>query len=351
MFVYLAGTCVNKKVDKKISKKARRLFSYYHLNERNFGIDTWEYLMKRKNKVNLFLDSGAFSAWTQGLEIDIEEYINFIKSNKDFIEIYANLDVIGVGGMQPNKLTAKYTYNNQKIMEKAGLSPIPVFHYGEPESYLKYYVENYNYIALGVAGNTGTKLFPWLHRCFSNYICDNKGLPKIKVHGFAVTSLKLMLRFPWYSVDSTSWVITGRMGAIFVPRQKNNEWLYNENSQKIKISNINPSKQEKGKHFDTLTKSQQEYILQYIHEMGYKLGKSEFKYENQDYELKENEKWTEKKPKKKNLKRKVEIIKEYGLSNAYWLRDQINAQYFIELEKRMPKWPWKYKRGKQGFNL
>ena len=47
------------------------------------------------NRIKWFLDSGAFSAFTQGAEIDIQEYIEFIKEHKDYLEAYANLDVIG----------------------------------------------------------------------------------------------------------------------------------------------------------------------------------------------------------------------------------------------------------------
>lgn len=41
------------------------------------------------NTVNLFLDSGAYSAYTKGVNIDIQEYISFIKSNIKYISVYA----------------------------------------------------------------------------------------------------------------------------------------------------------------------------------------------------------------------------------------------------------------------
>ena len=50
----------------------------------------------KNNKVELFLDSGAFSAFTQKVTIDIQEYIAFIKEHEDIIDVYANLDVIGM---------------------------------------------------------------------------------------------------------------------------------------------------------------------------------------------------------------------------------------------------------------
>ena len=42
-------------------------------------------------------------------------------------------------------------------------------------------------------------LLPWLDRIFSTYICDDKGFPKVKTHGFGLTT-SLMIRYPWYSV-------------------------------------------------------------------------------------------------------------------------------------------------------
>ena len=44
--------------------------------------------------INIFIDSGAFSAFTRGISIDIDEYIEFINSVHDNVELYASLDVI-----------------------------------------------------------------------------------------------------------------------------------------------------------------------------------------------------------------------------------------------------------------
>ena len=38
-------------------------------------------------KISLFLDSGAFSAFTKGVKIDIQEYIGFIKKHQKYIEL------------------------------------------------------------------------------------------------------------------------------------------------------------------------------------------------------------------------------------------------------------------------
>lgn len=344
MRIFLAGTSVsnpeNESKMQSLFKKGHKLHSYYHAIN---GFETKWFNTNMKNKVDLFIDSGAFSAWTQKTEVDIQKYIKFIQDNTDVISVYANLDVIGLGGKMPNALTAKKTLENQRIMESAGLSPIPVFHYGEPFKYLEYYVNNYEYLALGVAGNSGTTIVPWLNKCFSQYICDSKGFPKLKIHGFAVTSFDLMFRFPWYSVDSTSWVITGRLGSIFVPVYRSGQFDYSQFPHKIAVSSVSPNIKEAGKHISNLSPKQKTILLEYLKLTGYSLGESKFQLHQQTYELCENEKWSGKKPKDKNEKRLVETIVEAGVSNTYQLRDELNIKYYLELEKHMPKYPWAFK--------
>lgn len=126
--------------------------------------------MKKQNKVDLFLDSGAFSAWSQGVEIDIQEYISFIKEHEDIIEVYANLDDI---------TSPQRTWDNQKIMEKAGLRPLPTFHYGEADEWLLRYLDaGHDYIALGgMVPISSDHLNTWLDRLFTKYLCSPMGSP------------------------------------------------------------------------------------------------------------------------------------------------------------------------------
>ena len=296
-----------------------------------------------KNNVDLFLDSGAFSAWTQKTEINIQEYIEFIFRNKKYISVYANLDSIG---------DPEQTWKNQKTMEAAGLTPLPCFHLNEDYEWLQRYCEKYEYIAIGgMVGSVSNALQPFLDTCFGDYICDAKGIPKVKVHGFGLTSLKLMMRYPWYSVDSTSWVMTSRMGGIMVPRFRSGEYVYDEQSWKISVSNQSPDTKEAGEHISTLSPRQREVILDYIHMKGYKLGKSSFRQEKGIYTLKEGEKWAG--GRKGDVMRNVETIEEPGLCNDYKLRDEMNIIYYMDLEKALPEWPWPFKIGinNKGLNL
>lgn len=142
-------------------------------------------------------------------------YIEYLLKNKDKIQVYSNIDVIN---------NAKLTYRNQKILEEAGLNPIPVFHLGTDYKWLNRYLDNYEYIALGglVPNNTST-LIPILDRLFKEKLLDSNGFPRVKLHGFACTSIPLMIRYPWYSVDSTTCMKLAGFGIVLLPNIKMNK--------------------------------------------------------------------------------------------------------------------------------
>lgn len=148
----------------------------------------------------LFLDSGAFSAFSQGEKIDLDAYIAYIKQYEDCLEVYAALDVIGDW-----EATAK----NLEYMESHGVHPLPTFHYGSPLAELERMCEKYDYIALGglvPLAMRQKKLKAWVDTCFS---VIKKHWPK-KVHGFGVNAFWAWERYPWYSVDATSWLMGGK---------------------------------------------------------------------------------------------------------------------------------------------
>ncbi len=148
----------------------------------------------------LFLDSGAFSAFTRGEKIDIDKYAEFLKKNEEYITTYATLDVIG---------DYKGTEKNTKYLESKGLHPLPTFHSGSPYHVLEKMVNEYEggYIALGglVPLSTNRKLMQaHLDKCFSII------KTRVKVHAFGVNGVWAWLRYPFYSADATSWLMGGK---------------------------------------------------------------------------------------------------------------------------------------------
>lgn len=147
----------------------------------------------------LMMDSGAFSAWKQNISIDIDEYCNYLRQHS--IHNYIVLDVIG----DPIK-----SKDNLAYMVGNGFKPIPVYHYGSDIQYLKNLIDSgYNYICLGGTVGLG---FP--KRCeFFKKVFDFNS--EVMYHGLGVSDFRLLKIFPFYSVDSTTWLIAGKCGLEF----------------------------------------------------------------------------------------------------------------------------------------
>jgi len=150
---------------------------------------------KRYSYRDWVLDSGAFSAWKSGTEIDLQKYIDtcakLLESDPKLTEVFS-LDVIG---------NWEGTARNTEEMWKQGIPAIPAFHYGEPEEALKEMAERYPKIALGgIVGVRKKEKKRWIGQCFARV------WPK-RIHGFGVGSKEHVMAFPFHSVDATNWEI------------------------------------------------------------------------------------------------------------------------------------------------
>jgi hypothetical protein len=128
-----------------------------------------------------------------------------------------------------------------------------VYHYTEYAS-AKYrslidsYCASYPYIALGGTAEGATGLTDNKIRFFD--YCHSKTRAKTMVHGLAVTSTTAILRYPWYSVDSTTWLSYERYGMRFSfeggkIKQNMSMRLVKEGKAKFRdISQINENKDE-----------------------------------------------------------------------------------------------------------
>jgi hypothetical protein len=165
------------------------LLSFFYIKE------DIQYYIKENQRI--FLDCGAYSyATTDKSRPDIEEYIAFCHKYGDKIDAYANMDVIG---------DDEATYENQMIMEDMGLHPVPVFHQGDDWKYLEEYLKgDHDYIALGGVADpkyrqTSSK---WMGKVISSIAELN---PTIKTHAFGVTSMAELIKYRFYSCDSSTW--------------------------------------------------------------------------------------------------------------------------------------------------
>lgn len=232
-----------------VEKKDRDEIKYHLESYHILGNKTKGNRLRDEGK-KMFLDSGAYSAMTQGVTIDIDTYCSYIFNNPDIIEQYSVLDVVG----DPIK-----TWENQRHMEKRGLRPLPCYHYGEDTEILDWYVANYDYVTIGgMVPVPNDQLKLWLDRIWHNHLVDKDGRSKVKIHAFGLTLLPMMQRYPWYSVDSSTWVHAARNGRIILPT-----------GSVVSVGHDAPKRKLESQHFTTISETERETLTKLFTDAGY----------------------------------------------------------------------------------
>ncbi len=237
------------------------LESYHYVHKQSF-VDAI-----RNSGDKVFIDSGAFSAYTLGVDIDLPTYCRYIQQNEDIIRrddgILMASVLDGIGDPQ-------LTYENQLAMERHGVRPLPCFHAGEDERYLEWYIQNYDYITLGgMVGASTKQLSIWLDRIWDKYLTDGSGNPRLKVHGFGITSVPLMETYPWHSCDSSSWIQAASFGAVITP-----------DHGPLNVSEKSPSRHVKGQHVVNVSPLEQDILFNMFEEQGFNYERLSTVYES-----------------------------------------------------------------------
>lgn len=292
-------------------------------------------------KSKVFLDSGGHSLHAlrgKTLPVDfcetdafwdyVEKYCEYIDKNKELLETYVTVDIVN---------DPELCWKVQRYMECIwNLSPMPVYHGGEDWKWLIKYLDNYEYIGVtGLArGYTKSQWIRDMGDPLFSLICKKPNyLPTHKIHGFAMTSPSLITAYPWYSVDSTSWIQFGKYGAVIIPRKINGKYSYCKSPYITFVTSRDAKKCSQG-HFDNFVDIHQTYFYEYFKEKGFIVGSSEFKTVDANYKLQTNEHWADKRC---GL---VEIVIEEGLCNSHELRDKLNIIFYLDMEAQLPSWPW-----------
>lgn len=156
---------------------------------------------------HVFVDSGGFSAREHGVPIDVRKYRDMLLALRGYWDLCANLDT--------NSL--EESLQNQQILEAAGLCPIPVYHleeYVKPETQalIRSWCSEYPMVAISLASKVGSQSVDPTR--YLDYVFNAAGT-KTKIHGFGATRQDILMQYPFYSVDSTTWVASSKFGASF----------------------------------------------------------------------------------------------------------------------------------------
>lgn len=145
------------------------------------------------------MDSGAFSAHSVGIHVDLDEYIDAcrvrLESDPLLSEVYS-LDVIG---------DHKASLENWLAMKAAGIPAIPTFHLGSPWAALDELRDAPKIALGGMVGKGPSVKDEFIGQCFARV------WPK-RLHGFGLQTRKLLAKYPFHSVDASSWAAASQYG-------------------------------------------------------------------------------------------------------------------------------------------
>lgn len=222
--LYFAGA-KNRYADAYLLKKGANRLQSQLIDRANIA----EWCTKKSDKSKLFIDSGAFTAYTKGVSLNVDEYITYLNSITDKITIFAQLDKIPGQFNRPKTkqevLEApelswqNYLYMRERVKEPKKL--IPIFHQGEDYKWLHNMLEwtdengeHIPYIGISPAIDVNG-MRDFLDKSFK--IISQSSNPKVKTHAFGMTQLRLLEIYPYTSADSTSWKLSAAMGSIYTP--------------------------------------------------------------------------------------------------------------------------------------
>lgn len=200
-----------------------RLWSFYRFYQEPYLLEYVERTLQ--HGCRLFLDSGAHSwqmhsrgavgkvvqydkvsATEREREKFFQAYIDFCHEHGWKFETYANFDYVE---------HSPTVWSMQQKMESRGLRPIPTVHGDSGEEWMQRYIdEGHRYLGVGAGARWGSqlKILPYLDKVF-----NLAARHKIRLHGYGMTSWQILLGYPWFSVDSSTWMKVRAHGQIIVP--------------------------------------------------------------------------------------------------------------------------------------
>lgn len=205
MRVHLAGLCSSQSP----AWYAREKLSPRFILESFFYLEDWLFELPTYCVDNFMLDSGAFTFLVQkkraraDWDAYVEKYAETI--TKRGIEYFFELDIDSLVGL------SEVERLREKLERLTGKKSIPVWHRQRGRQYWLEMIAAYDYVAVGGIVTREIKLRE--HHVF-NWFLQTARETKTKVHGLGYTNFEGLTKYPFYSVDSTSWV-GSRYGILY----------------------------------------------------------------------------------------------------------------------------------------
>lgn len=152
----------------------------------------------------VIIDNGAFTIWRRGGSHDWEDFYKWLKPFHKRIEFFFIPDVIDGTEFENDQLIIDYKYRKINNPEMNG---VPIWHLNESLERLNRLCDEFDYIAFGSSDKySELRSLAWRIRMnnIMDIVCDDKGIPKVKIHMLRCLNSRIFTKYPFYSGDSTN---------------------------------------------------------------------------------------------------------------------------------------------------
>ena len=189
------------------------LMSFHYIHTRHLSLRE---RFKNLAKIRLFIDSGAHTYQNDPKYADfgvdywedhLKKYLKWAESNKDYIFAIANFDFENIVGAEVvNRWNRDYF---EPFMLKTGIPVCFVWHQNSYADW-EFYCKRYPYVGFSSVNTEGESI------TLNEYIERLRVAEKHDsvVHGFGMTRTSMLTEVPFYTSDSTTWLVGLQYGEM-----------------------------------------------------------------------------------------------------------------------------------------
>lgn len=188
------------------------LISFHYIQKKHLDVSRYEEM-----GIKFFVDSGAFTYITnleyqdytlEQWEDLIKRYLKWVEKHSSIVFAFAGLDIeYLVGGDKVQEWNEKYF---EPFMLRTGIPVCFVYHDNATKLTWEQYCQRYPYVGISWGGldTQGNDVKYGVNKL---KVAEKYGAV---VHGMAMTQTALLTKLPFYTVDSTTWLVGLQYGEI-----------------------------------------------------------------------------------------------------------------------------------------
>ena len=187
------------------------LMSYHYINSKHIDMRRF-----KDSNVRLFIDSGAHTYQNDPKYADmtieyweehLSKYLRWVERNKEYIFAIASFDFENLVGAEVVDRWNKEFF--EPFMLRTGIPVCFVWHQNSYQTW-EYYCKRYPYIGFSSVNTEGVAIDLAEYREKLRTAERNESL----VHGFGMTRTNMLTELPFYTSDSTTWLVGLQYGEI-----------------------------------------------------------------------------------------------------------------------------------------